>query len=103
MSTFDELHGEYLAGGWRDVKQHGQLAAGTRVYHRGHQWPGAAQGTGTVRAVMLRDPSPWSAVYGVPDVEVIVEYDADKAMRSAGECAGVANYHLRVAESAGTG
>jgi hypothetical protein len=59
-----------------------------RVRHLGHQYPEAyANGTGTVLAVMFKDPSSWSQTYGQPDVELLV-------LRDDGSISGVADYHV---------
>jgi hypothetical protein len=87
-----------LARGYRDITKHGALKLGARVYHRGHQWPGASAGTGTVAAVMQRDPSPWAQAWGRPDVELIVWYDDGGGILD-GKLHSLADYHLRVAEA----
>lgn len=87
-----------LARGYHDIAEHRGLTVGARVYHRGHQWPEASQGTGTVVALMRRDPSPWAQAWGQPDVETIVQFD-DTGGILDGKLHGLADYHLRVAEA----
>lgn len=84
----DRLHAE----GWRDIDSHGPYTPGTRVRHTGHQWPAAYNaGSGTVLAVTLKDPSSWSVVHNLPDVEIVVVWDAGAHLSRVSH---VAQYHV---------
>lgn len=75
MDTYEELHASLTRRGYRDVT------------------PAAScEGTGTVRAVMERAPSAWSASYGRRDVEVIVQRDALKVEQGYAEFSAWADY-----------
>lgn len=73
---FERRHDELLERGYVDVAQYGDLRPGARVRNRGQQYTKARwDGTATLLAIMLKDPSPWAKKYGRPDVEVLVAND----------------------------
>lgn len=76
LAEFERRHDKLLERGYVDVAQHGGLRPGARVRNRGQQYTKARwDGTATLLAVMLKDPSPWAKKYGQPDVEVLVAND----------------------------
>ncbi len=84
--------------GWKRVESHSGLSAGTRVRHRNHQYAKAfSEGTGNVWTVTLKDPSPWSQTYRMPDVELLVVVDEASFGTRVSK---VAQYHVEVMEVA---
>ncbi|PZG16476.1 hypothetical protein C1I95_17360 [Micromonospora craterilacus] len=80
-----------------DIPDHRGLRPGARVYHSGHQWPGAAyDGTGVVLAVTERPDSPWSQTYRAPDVELIVLWDRP-VLGSSSRLSQSASYRIHLA------
>jgi hypothetical protein len=85
---FTRMHDDLLDHGYQDIAEHRGLRVGMRVRHIGHQYPEAyANGTGTVLAVMYKNPSSWSQSYGRPDVELLVAMDS-------GSISNIADYHV---------
>ncbi|MCX5066746.1 hypothetical protein OOJ91_12905 [Micromonospora lupini] len=86
-----DLHG----CGYVDTDEHGRLRPGVRVYHRGHQWPGASDGTGTALVLTEKPDSGWSRSWGAADIELIVLWD--KAQFGS-RLSQVAQYHVYAVE-----
>lgn len=92
--TLDEMRAALAERGYKQIPERAGIQPGQRVRHYAHQYPEAYRdGTATVLAVMLRDPSPWTQTYQQPDVEVIVQsdrpYDAEHPIRTW------ASYHVQ--------
>ncbi|WP_431728502.1 hypothetical protein [Verrucosispora sp. TAA-831] len=80
-----------------EIPDHRGLRPGARVYHSGHQWPGAAlDGSGVVAAVFERPGSSWSRTYNAPDVEIIVLWDRP-AFGSSSRLSTSASYRIYLA------
>lgn len=80
--------------GYRDADFHGDLHPGTRIRHRGDQWPGAYEnGTGIVLAITEKPNSSWSQSWRMPDVELIALWDRPD---TRGWLSGLAQYHVEV-------
>jgi len=94
---YERMHAELAEHGYRDIPEHNGIKVGARVRHIGHRYPEAyREGTGTVLAVMHKDPSSWSASYGRPDIELLVAQD--RPMSPGFPISGVADYHVEVIE-----
>lgn len=86
------------AAGYQTTGQHGALRPGTRIRHRGQQYPDAYRhGTGTVVAITHKPNSGWSEVWGKPDVELIMLRDA-ALWEGASRLARLAQYHVAEVE-----
>lgn len=82
--------------GYVDIEQHRDLRPGTRVYHRGHQWPDAStRGTGVVLVLTEKPNSAWSRSWRAADVEMVVLWDKPIW---ASRFAQLAQYHVHIAE-----
>lgn len=86
-----DVRADLEADGFREIAEHprrSDLVVGARVRNRGEQYPKAMQfGTAVVVAIMRRGtdehPDSWERTYGRPNIEVIVECDADRSFPGA--------------------
>jgi hypothetical protein len=94
LLILQDLHDQ----GYRDIEQHDGLRVGTRVRHRGEQYPEAFRdGTGVVIALTERPDSSWSLSWGMPDVELVVLRDTPR-FDGQSRLSWVAQYHVSAVE-----
>lgn len=80
--------------GYVDREAFNELKPGTRIRHRGHQWPDAyREGTGNVVAITEKPESAWSQSWGAPDVEMVVAYD-EPTLPGMSRLVTLAQYHV---------
>lgn len=95
-ASIDTMQAALRTSGYVDIEEHCELRPGARVYHRGHQWPGAStRGTGVVLVLLERPNSPWSASWRIADVELAVLWDKPSF---GSRLSWLAQYHVHVAE-----
>lgn len=93
-----EMREELHACGYRDIAEHKNLRVGSRIRHRGQQWPEAfANGTGVVAVLTEKPNSSWSQTYGMPDIELVAVWDEPW---TSSRLSQLAQYHVHVIEVA---
>lgn len=94
-TTVEEAHQDLLRRGYRDIDSIGGLKVGARVRHGGERYTEALRrGTGIVRALTEKHPSPWAKEWGRRDVELVVETDRPRWFDN--RLMLVADYHVVV-------
>jgi hypothetical protein len=80
--------------GYQDIPEHGPIAVGTRIRHRGDCWPEAyTNGTGVVVGLTEKPDSAWSVSWHMPDIELIALWDRPGIR---GCLSQLAQYHIDV-------
>lgn len=80
--------------GYRDIAEHKNLRVGTRIRHRGEQYPQAYEhGTGVVVALTEKPDSRWSQSWRMPDVELVMLRDT---AQFGSRLSQLGQYHVEV-------
>jgi hypothetical protein len=91
VGLVDKLHEH----GYQDLALYGaELRVGTRIRHRGQQYPEAYDhGTGYVVALTEKRESAWSETYRMDDVELVAVFDEPFVFSRVSQ---LAHYHVSV-------
>lgn len=76
---FDQTLAALRKDGFIDLDEHEGLKVGSRVRHRGEQYPEAYRdGTAVVLALLRKPNDAWSRQWGRPNIELLVLPDRDR-------------------------